>query len=334
MTSKPARAEPQSIDNTALIIAVLAPAAGVIVALFARSAAHKRGERSSTRTVAALSIGVALCLVITGAAVAVVIAWFAATAAATSTLPAVGKELVAFTHTNEIVLIADYADLSTAELNVVAAVVAERLDRAGFAHDEISVKGAGVYVVFPDDATPDEVEQASAVATKTFSATFHPVLAANDSGTVPAPAAAIFDETVCSPAHTIEAVGDNYVACSRDASVKYVLGPIAIRGAQVDDAVAVQTATDLTLNTEATTALESVTTDLLEQQQQPENQLAIVLDGQVISASVVMSVLTDGHLQLVDGPNATPAPAQTLAVHFLLAAQLVTLVEAATTVHD
>ncbi|MBO1750478.1 protein translocase subunit SecD [Actinotalea sp. BY-33] len=98
------------------------------------------------------------------------------------------------------------------------------------------------------------------------------------------------------------------VACGADGSAKYVLGPVEVEGQDVASASSglrvnaqgIQTtewATTIDFDGEGTRKFRDVTTRLLSLES-PRNQFAMVLDGLVISAPQVNSIIIDGNAEI------------------------------------
>jgi len=98
------------------------------------------------------------------------------------------------------------------------------------------------------------------------------------------------------------------IACDFDMGVKYILGPMEISGDQIDSAEhgmastptgvsANQWVVNITFEEEGTEAFREVT-QRLTGMQSPQNQFAILLDGQIVSAPASQAVITDGRAQI------------------------------------
>jgi preprotein translocase subunit SecD len=93
------------------------------------------------------------------------------------------------------------------------------------------------------------------------------------------------------------------VACNQDKTEKYLLGPTLIEGTQLTTASAgvpqnqVQWVVNLEFNSAGGATFESVT-GTLASRQPPENQFAIVLDSEVISAPSVSSSIPGGRAEI------------------------------------
>ncbi len=92
---------------------------------------------------------------------------------------------------------------------------------------------------------------------------------------------------------------DAIVACSEDGAAKYLLGPVAVDGANIADATAgippneLGWAVQLRFDSEGSRLFADTTQELFGQTP-PQNQFAIVLDGQVVSAPRVNEPILGG----------------------------------------
>jgi preprotein translocase subunit SecD len=111
------------------------------------------------------------------------------------------------------------------------------------------------------------------------------------------------------------------ITCEADGSVKYILGPVEVSGADIVDAtsgvVTTQTgastgqwAVNIVFDSQGTEKFSEITSRL-NGLTGSQMQFAIVLDGQVISAPQTNAVITDGRPQITG--NFTQGTAQTLA---------------------
>lgn len=106
------------------------------------------------------------------------------------------------------------------------------------------------------------------------------------------------------------------VACNSSKTMKFLLGPVAIVGERVTNAVAtvpagqVQTVVALSFDADGTESLRALTTSLVAKAE-PTNQFAVVLDGVVESNARVQSAITDGNAQITG--DFTPETASQLA---------------------
>ncbi len=113
--------------------------------------------------------------------------------------------------------------------------------------------------------------------------------------------------------------GDSIVACGNGSGQwqKYILGPAEVDGTDIDDAQAVlntQTGAGWTVTMEFTSKGGDKFADItgkLATQPSPQNQFAIVLDGEVVSDPYVSQALTGGNAEI--SGNFTQPEAQSLA---------------------
>lgn len=94
------------------------------------------------------------------------------------------------------------------------------------------------------------------------------------------------------------------VACGKDDGAKYALGPVAVKGKNVDDAKAALDTergsgwiVQMEFDSKGTKDFGKITSEL-SKKQQPQNQFGIVLDGEVVSAPTVNQALTDGRAEI------------------------------------
>ncbi|TFB55615.1 protein translocase subunit SecD [Cryobacterium tagatosivorans] len=249
--------------------------------------------------------------------------------------------------------------VSPEQLNQAVSIIRQRIDSAGVSESEINTQGGKNIVVSipgtPDDATINRIESSAklefrpvllaaapsgaAVGGEEATATPTPTPSV-DPGSLPStpsvkptnasdlnyvtPALqAQYDAFDCSKIETaVVAPADKpLVTCETDGSVKYVLGPVEVSGANISDASSGQKTTqsgattgewvvNMVFDGEGTKDFATVTTRL-SGLQGVQNQFAIVLDGSVISAPRTLAVITDGKPQI--SGNFTQASAKSLA---------------------
>ncbi len=125
-------------------------------------------------------------------------------------------------------------------------------------------------------------------------------LAAVDCATVKGRAAASEKVSAAENSATI-------VACDPKSKYKYVLGPVSVKGEQIDDASAVfQTQTgegwivQMVFDKTGAKQFADVTGEIAAKAP-PQNQFAIVLDGEIVSAPSVSTAITGGQAQISGG---------------------------------
>lgn len=113
-----------------------------------------------------------------------------------------------------------------------------------------------------------------------------------------------FASFTCDQASSFPDVSDQpLIACNREQTEKYLLGPTLIEGTDLTTASAgvpqnqVQWVVNLEFNSDGAAAFESAT-GTLATRQPPENQFAIVLDSEVISAPSVSAAIPGGRAEI------------------------------------
>jgi preprotein translocase subunit SecD len=155
--------------------------------------------------------------------------------------------------------------------------------------------------------SPSPTASTAATPSPSPSAAATPSTAGNGGEVTPA-LQAQFAALDCS-AENQRSIGANYapedaiVACSEDGAAKYLLGPVAVDGSTIADATAgippneLGWAVQLRFDSEGS-KLFADTTQKLFGQQPPQNQFAIVLDGQVVSAPRVNEPILGGQASI------------------------------------
>ena len=122
-----------------------------------------------------------------------------------------------------------------------------------------------------------------------------------------------FTNFTCDAADAFPDVSDQpLIACNREKTEKYLLGPTLIEGTKLTTASAgvpqnqVQWVVNLEFNSEGAAAFESAT-GTLATRQPPENQFAIVLDSEVISAPSVSASIPGGRAEISGNFNQSSA---------------------------
>ncbi|WP_378146560.1 protein translocase subunit SecD [Cnuibacter sp. UC19_7] len=228
--------------------------------------------------------------------------------------------------------------ISSDQLDQAVAIIRQRVDASGVSEAEVTTQGAQNVVVsipgVPDQDTLNRIESsaklefrpvlvssaAASSSLSTPSATPDPSLSstptasptnASDLAYVTPALQAEFDSFQCGQNEdsTGQAPADQpLIACSVDGTAKYILGPVEIDGSDISDAssgVATtqqgastgQWVVDLTFDDEGAKAFADVTTRLYGLQG-AQNQFAVVLDGNVITAPTTNAAITDGRAQI------------------------------------
>jgi preprotein translocase subunit SecD len=241
------------------------------------------------------------------------------------------------------------------QLDQAVSIIRQRIDASGVSEAQISTEGSRNIVVSlpgkPDQATLDRVKSSARLD-------FRPVLVAGgptnevvgaDGKSTPAPTPApglqstpsskptngsdlawitpqlqaefnAFDCKANAKKATSAAPTDQpLITCDDQNTVKYLLGPVEVKGQDISDANAGlvqssqgvttgQWAVNIVFNGAGTKAFADVTTRLVALKD-AQNQFAIVLDGKVISAPTTQAAITDGKPQITGNFTETTAKA-------------------------
>jgi preprotein translocase subunit SecD len=241
------------------------------------------------------------------------------------------------------------------QLDQAVSIIRQRIDASGVSEAQISTEGSRNIVVSlpgkPDQATLDRVKSSARLD-------FRPVLVAGgptnevvgaDGKSTPAPTPAPGLQSTPSSKPTngsdlawitpkLQAEFNAYdckanakkatsaaptdqplITCDDQNTVKYLLGPVEVKGQDISDAYAGlvqisqgvttgQWAVNIVFNGAGTKAFADVTTRLVALKD-AQNQFAIVLDGKVISAPTTQAAITDGKPQITGNFTETTAKA-------------------------
>ena len=235
--------------------------------------------------------------------------------------------------------VAEGAQVTQEQLDQAVGIIRQRVDASGVSEAEITTQGGERIVVAipgePDTATMQRIQASAKME-------FRPVLAsaiANDPAASAPPAApptegtapaadpadpwdpawitperqAAFDALRCADVDTtVQAPSDQpFVTCSTDGSTRFILGPVAVEGADIDDAqVSAATnqqgqatggwAVSLSLKGAGTTGFESLTRAITGRPA-PQDQFAVVLDSTVLMPITSNAIIADGNAQISGG---------------------------------
>lgn len=171
----------------------------------------------------------------------------------------------------------------------------------GLTGTTVEVHGTTITAVAPGDAA-DRLRQMAATADLGF----RPVV---DPAAAPADVKRRYDALACGSSAPAPAAAPErpMAACDHKSGQKYVLGPVAVGGADVKSAAYALDTTSgggWTVNldfTSAGSAKFAGVTGKLAGQTAPGNQFAIVVDGDVLSAPAVQEAITGGKAQITGG---------------------------------
>lgn len=239
--------------------------------------------------------------------------------------------------------------ITDADITQAIDIIRQRVDASGVSEAEITSQGSGqnrnIVVALPGTPSQETLNLVRQSAQMFFRpvikvgapAAGTPETAATNLGT-PSDASSLdwltqdvldeFAKLDCTDTKNLTGVGSKpvdpakpLVTCQADGTAKYVLGPVEVYGKDLSGASSGLKVTqtgqltnewvvNLTLNAEGTTAFRETSTRLLDLTS-PRNQFAIVLDGLVISAPQINSVIPNGKAEI--SGNFTRESAATLA---------------------
>ncbi len=227
--------------------------------------------------------------------------------------------------------------VTSEQMNQAVEIIRQRVDGTGVSEAEINTQGDNNVVVSmpgsPDEQTRELIQASanmefrSVITAGSFTAT--PEEERVDVSEIPEPEAEpehgsdpnwitpeLYDEFQSYDCTAPDAgqVRDNLpadeavVACDFEMGTKYILGPVEISGDQIDSAehgmastptgvAANQWVVNITFEDEGAEAFREVT-QRLTGMSSPQNQFAILLDGQIVSAPASQAVITDGRAQI------------------------------------
>ena len=228
----------------------------------------------------------------------------------------------------------DSNKITSEAIDQAVSIIRQRVNSLGVAESEVTAQGSGtnrqIVISVPGDSGRRVVD----LVGQTAELRFRQVLAessalAGSASSAATPVAGVsaevnakFATLDCTNPANLQGTGadaptDVIVACSRTGASKYILAPAEVLGRQVSKAAAgidQQGASAwyvlLTFNGEGTKAFGSLTARVTSLAS-PQNQVAIVLDGLVVSAPVINEAIPSGNAQITG--SFTQVEAQDLA---------------------
>ena len=206
-------------------------------------------------------------------------------------------------------------------IDQAVAIIRQRVNSLGVAESEVAAQGTGtsrqIVISVPGDTgrrVVDLVGQTAELRFRQVLATGAGVTAVVDPTATPVAGVtpeinAQFASFDCTLAANRQGTGTDLssqtiVACDRAGLTKYILGPAEVLGRQISEASAgldTQSGSawfvSLTFNSEGTAAFAAVTSRVTSLPE-PNNQLAIVLDGLVVSAPRINEAIPSGTAQI------------------------------------
>lgn len=242
-----------------------------------------------------------------------------------------------------ITLTATNAEVTPESLALAVSIIQQRVDGMGVGEASVTTMGDRNIIVSAPNVTRDDLVE---LVGATAQLEFRPVLQTTFAAGATEPETAVdplprpeegqgtllpvdevlayqatdedlqaFQDYECGDPH-VDVLDRAQVVCDTDGLQKYLLGPVAVQGRNVTDAMAgipqgdLAWAVSLTFDGEGTDRFGDVTRALVTKAE-PTNMFAIVLDGKVRSAARVEAAITNGQAQITG--QFTPAEAQSLA---------------------
>lgn len=224
----------------------------------------------------------------------------------------------------------DSDKITSEAIDQAVAIIRQRVNSLGVAESEVTAQGSGtnrqIVISVPGDSGRRVVDLVGQTAELRFRQVLAESAGLGGSGTDTAtPAAGVspainaqFAALDCTNPANLQGTGadapsDTIVACSREGGSKYILAPAEVLGQQVSKAssgIDQQGASawfvSLTFDGEGTKAFGALTSRVTSLPS-PLNQVAIVLDGLVVSAPVINEAIPSGNAQITGSFTQTEA---------------------------
>jgi preprotein translocase subunit SecD len=215
----------------------------------------------------------------------------------------------------------DANKITSAAIDQAVTIIRQRVNSLGVAESEVTAQGSGtnrqIVISVPGDSGRRVVDLVGQTAELRFRQVLAESAALGGSGTdtatpstgIAADLNARFAALDCSNPENRQGTGadspsETIVACSREGTSKYILAPAEVLGQQVSKASAgldqqgsASWFVSLTFNGEGTSAFGALTSRVTSLAS-PQNQVAIVLDGLVVSAPVINEAIPSGNAQI------------------------------------
>ena len=205
-------------------------------------------------------------------------------------------------------------------IDQAVSIIRQRVNSLGVAESEVAAQGSGtnrqIVISVPGDTGRRVVELVGQTAELRFRQVLATAAATGAADPAATPATGVSPEVNakfaaldCTKAENLQGSGadaptDTIVACDRAGLTKYILAPAEVLGRQISKASAGLDAqsgsawyVSLTFNGEGTTAFGAITSRVTSLAA-PLNQVAIVLDGLVVSAPRINEAIPSGNAQI------------------------------------
>ncbi len=224
----------------------------------------------------------------------------------------------------------DSDKITSEAIDQAVAIIRQRVNSLGVAESEVTAQGSGtnrqIVISVPGDSGRRVVDLVGQTAELRFRQVLAESAGLGGSGSDTAtPAAGVspainaqFAALDCTNPASLQGTGadapsDTIVACSREGGSKYILAPAEVLGQQVSKAssgIDQQGASawfvSLTFDGDGTKAFGALTSRVTSLPS-PQNQVAIVLDGLVVSAPVINEAIPSGNAQITGSFTQTEA---------------------------
>ena len=215
----------------------------------------------------------------------------------------------------------DEGKVTSEAIDQAVSIIRQRVNSLGVAESEVAAQGSGtnrqIVISVPGDTGRRVVELVGQTAELRFRqvlASASGIPAAADAAATPAAGVsaevnAKFAALDCTKPENLQGTGadaptDTLVACDRAGGTKYILAPAEVLGRQISKALAgldTQAGSawfvSLTFNNEGTAAFGALTSRVTSLPE-PTNQVAIVLDGLVVSSPRITEAIPSGNAQI------------------------------------
>jgi preprotein translocase subunit SecD len=217
----------------------------------------------------------------------------------------------------------DANKITSEAIDQAVSIIRQRVNSLGVAESEVTAQGSGVnrqiVISVPGESgrrVVDLVGQTAELRFRQVLATGAGVATPSDTSTAATPAAGVspevnakFASIDCTNVANLQGTGtdnpsDTLVACSRDGGTKYILAPAEVLGQDISKAAAGlasqsgnQWIVTLEFNGTGTKNFGALTARVTSLGS-PLNQVAIVLDGLVVSAPVINEAIPSGNAQI------------------------------------
>jgi len=220
--------------------------------------------------------------------------------------------------------------ITSESIDQAVEIIRQRVNSLGVAESEVTAQGSGtnrqIVISVPGDSGRRVVDLVGQTAELRFRQVLAESAALGGTGTDGAtPVAGVsteinaqFAALDCTNPANLQGTGadaptDTIVACSREGASKYILAPAEVLGQQVskassglDQQGASAWFVSLTFNGDGTRAFGALTSRVTSLPS-PQNQVAIVLDGLVVSAPVINEAIPSGNAQITGSFTQTEA---------------------------